>query len=580
MAGHPARQLTMLRELRIRNLGVIEDAALELSPGLNVLTGETGAGKTMVVQSLGMLLGQRADPALVRAGAERASVEGITELAVDHPAATRALEAGAQIDDGELILQRSVTTGGRSRAIIGGATSPIGVLREVGEHIVAVHGQADQWRLARADQHRAVLDDFGRRHGRTLARALESYRSAYAEWQATRTELAALQTDSQTRTLRLDQLTSALQDIERVDPQPGEDEALVAEASRLDHVELLRETTSQAHRELAGDDDGGEPVPHVLGSLSTAGHALGTAAEYDAGLADLVGRVRELSVLAADVAADLGGYLADLPSDPQRLAWVQQRRSELNHLTRRYGSTVDEVLAFAESAAAEVATLDGGDERLTQLREQLPVLQKAAVQRAGELTAARRAAAKALGKAVNAELGRLAMGSAQLHVDVTPREPVQEQLTADGADEVSIELSSAPGQPSRSVAKAASGGELSRIMLALEVVLGADDVPTFVFDEVDAGVGGAAAHEIGARLADLAHSAQVIVVTHLPQVAAYADHHLVVHKQSDGAVTQSDVTVVDGEQRVAELARMLGGVADSRPAREHARELLSVARER
>lgn len=570
----------MLRELRIRNLGVIEDAVLELSPGLNVLTGETGAGKTMVVQSLGMLLGQRADPALVRTGADRASVEGIAELAPEHPAAARALEAGGEIDDGELILQRSVTSAGRSRAVIGGATSPVGVLREVGEQIVAVHGQADQWRLARADQHRAVLDDFGRRHGRNLARALESYRSAYAEWHAARTELAALQTDSQTRTLRLDQLTSALQDIERVDPQPGEDVALAAEASRLDHVELLRESTSQAHRELAGDDDGGEPVPHVLGSLSTAGHALSTAAEYDTDLGDLVVRVRELAVLAADVAADLGGYLADLPSDPQRLAWVQQRRSELNHLTRRYGSTVDEVLEFAQSAAAQVAALDGGDERLTELRQRLPALQKAAEERASELTTARRVAAKALGKAVNAELGRLAMGSAQLHVNVTAREPVHEHMSPDGSDDVSIELSSAPGQPGRSVAKAASGGELSRIMLALEVVLGANDVPTFVFDEVDAGVGGAAAHEIGARLADLARTAQVIVVTHLPQVAAYADHHLIVRKQSDGAVTQSDVTVVDGEQRVAELARMLGGVADSRPAREHARELLSVAQER
>ena len=570
----------MLRELRIRNLGVIEDAALELSPGLNVLTGETGAGKTMVVQSLGMLLGQRADPALVRSGADRSSVEGIAELAQDHPAAARALEAGAEMDDGELILQRSVTTAGRSRAVIGGSTSPVGVLREVGEQIVAVHGQADQWRLARTDQHRAVLDDFGRRHGRNLARALESYRSAYAEWQVARTELAALQSDSQTRMLRLDQLTAALQDIERVDPQAGEDVALAAEANRLDHVELLRETTTQAHRELAGDDEGGEPVPHVLGCLSAAGRALSTAAEYDEALGELVTRMRELAVLAADVSADLGGYLADLPSDPERLAWVQQRRAELTHLTRRYGSTVDEVLSFAQEAAAEIATLDGGDERLTELRERVPALQKAAVEKAGELSSARRVAATALGKAVNRELSRLAMGSARVQVCVTPREPAAENLSADGADDVSIELSAGPGQPTRSVAKAASGGELSRIMLALEVVLGADDVPTFVFDEVDAGVGGAAAHEIGARLADLARTAQVIVVTHLPQVAAYADRHLVVHKQSDGAVTQSDVTVVDGEERVAELARMLGGVADSRPAREHARELLSVARER
>lgn len=570
----------MLRELRIRNLGVIESAVLELSPGLNVLTGETGAGKTMVVQSLGMLLGQRADPGLIRSGADRATVEGIAQLPPGHPALLRALDAGAQVDEQELILQRSVTEAGRSRAVIGGSSSPVGVLREVGERIVAVHGQADQWRLARPDQHRAVLDDFGTRHGRGLAGALEKYRSAYADWQAAHAELTALQTDSQTRTLRLDQLTAALQDIERVSPAPGEDEALATEASRLDHVEILRESAAQAHRDLAGDDDAAESPPHVLALVSGAAHALTAAADYDEALAGFVARVRELAVLAGDVAADLGGYLADLPSDPQRLAWVQDRRAELNHLTRRYGTTIDEVLEFAASAATEVARLDGGDDRLVELTQRVPELHAAAVHRAQELTAARRSAATALGKAVNAELGRLAMGSAQLQIRVEPREPVPEHLTADGADEVSIELSAAPGQPGRSVAKAASGGELSRIMLALEVVLGADDVPTFVFDEVDAGVGGAAAHEIGARLADLARTAQVIVVTHLPQVAAYADRHLVVRKQSTGAVTQSDVTVVDGDERVTELARMLGGVADSRPAREHARELLSVAKER
>lgn len=566
----------MLRELRIRNLGVIERAELELSAGLNVVTGETGAGKTMVVQSLALLLGQRADPALVRAGTDRATVEGTVEVPPTHPAVRRAVEAGGDHEDGELILVRSVTASGRSRAVVGGSGAPVGVLRDVGEQLVAVHGQADQWRLARTDQHRAVLDAFGSRDGQPAGAALAQYRAAYREWQEADAELTALQVDSQTRTLRLDQLTAALQDIERVDPAPGEDEQLAVEADRLEHVETLRAAADGAHRDLVGDDELGEPVPHVLALLQAASQQLAGAAEYDPGLEELATRLREVGVLTADVAADLGGYLADLPSDPGRLEWVHQRRAELTHLTRRYGATIDEVLAFAQRAAAEIAALDGGDERITSLRERVPQLHAAAQDRAGVLTAARQAAAKDFAAAVNDELARLAMGSARLGVRVEPTGT----LTADGADDIALELSSGGGQPARSVARAASGGELSRIMLAVEVVLGAGDVPTFVFDEVDAGVGGAAAHEIGARLADLATGAQVIVVTHLPQVAAYADRHLVVHKSTDGVVTQSDVTAVEGEERVAELARMLGGVADSRSAREHARELLATARTR
>ena len=564
----------MLQEIHLRGLGVIDDALLELSDGLNVVTGETGAGKTMVVQGLGLLLGGRADPGLVRAGSGQAVVEGVVQVAEGDLALLRALDAGADGDDAVrdgLVLVRSVSSAGRSRAHVGGRTAPIGVLAEIGEHLVAVHGQADQWRLQRPDQHRAVLDDFG---GRSLAGIRTQYVRLFDEWTATRTEVSILREESRERAQRLELLTAGLEEIASVDPQAGEDVQLAAQSERMLHVDALREAAAAAHAALVGDDDDPERAAYVVDLVSRARQALAGEGEHDVELAGLAGRLREIGILAGELGADLGGYLAGLDIEPGRLEAVQQRRAALGRLTRKYGTDVTEVLRWAQEAAAAVDRLAGSDDRIALLDARLGELGSQLVVAADALTGARRTAAARLQELVGLELTHLAMGSARIEVDVTA---TPGEYTGHGIDRVEIMLAANKGAALRNLAKAASGGELSRVMLALEVVTGSGAVPTFVFDEVDAGVGGAAALDVGARLQRLAEHAQVIVVTHLAQVAAYADRHLVVRKQSDGQVTQSDVAVVEGDERLAELARMLGGVSDSRVAQDHARELLATA---
>ena len=564
----------MLQEIHLRGLGVIDDALLELSDGLNVVTGETGAGKTMVVQGLGLLLGGRADPGLVRAGSGQAVVEGVVQVADGEPALARAVEAGADGEDAVrdgLVLVRSVSSAGRSRAHIGGRTAPIGVLAEIGEHLVAVHGQADQWRLQRPDQHRVVLDEFG---GVTLADTRSDYATLFEEWTATRAELTTLREESRERAQRLELLTAGLEEVAAIDPQPGEDDALAAQSERMLHVDALREAAAIAHDALVGDDDDSERAPYVVDLVSRARQSLTGEGEHDVELAALADRLREIGILAGELGADLGSYLAGLDIEPGRLEAVQQRRAALGRLTRKYGADVTEVLSWAERAAASVDALAGSDDRIAHLDVRLEQLAAQLVDAADALTAARRTAAVTLQELVAQELIHLAMGSARIEVMVTP---APGEYTVHGVDRVEIMLAANKGAALRNLAKAASGGELSRVMLALEVVTGSGAVPTFVFDEVDAGVGGAAALDVGARLQRLAEHAQVIVVTHLAQVAAYADRHLVVRKESDGQVTQSDVSVVEGDDRLAELARMLGGVSHSQVAQDHARELLDAA---
>lgn len=564
--------------MRIRCLGVIDDAVLALHPGFTVLTGETGAGKTMVVQGLGLLLGSRADSSLVRSGAPRAAVEGLLTLAPDHPAIARVVDAGGDIDDGDLVLARTVGADGRSRAFVGGRSAPVGVLADLGEELVAVHGQADQWRLRRPDQHRELLDAFG---GPEISERRTAYQQVYAALGAARAERDRLTSADRDRAREIDTLTAALEHIERVDPQPGEDEALRIEDERLAHAEGLRYAVACAHAALVGSDDGLETASAVE-LVNTARGTLAAEIRHDPRVEELHRRVSEAGYLVADLAADLAGYLADLDADPARLAAVQSRRAELAGLTRRYGNSVDEVLAWSRSAAERLTEVLGADDRLAVLETEVARLTSELTQAAGRLHEQRRSAAAVFAEEVEAELAQLAMGSARLSVGVTEREPGPY-----GADEVEILLAANSGAAPRSVSKAASGGELSRVMLAIEVVSGrrqstptqAGSDLTFVFDEVDAGVGGQAALDIGARLADLAAYAQVIVVTHLPQVAAYADCHLVVRKADDGSVTASSVTEVTGRARLEEFARMMGGGATS-AGLEHARELLDAATHR
>jgi DNA repair protein RecN (Recombination protein N) len=571
----------VLEELRITGLGVIEDTTLSLTSGMNVLTGETGAGKTMVVTGLSLLFGGRADAARVRTDPGRAAVEGRLRLtgptaeAVQH----RVAEAGAEPDaDGSLLLSRTVTTEGRSRGHVGGRSVPVSVLGELGEEVLAVHGQSDQLRLLRPAEQRAALDRFaGPEHEKLLAR----YRQAYAGWRQVTDALADRRRNARERHQEADLLRLGLDEISRVDPQPGEDEALRAEAQRLEHAEGLRTAAQTAHQALAGNGEDarggvGGDAPDATGLLSGAARTLEGQASVDASLAELAARLTEAATQVGDVAAELSGYLDALDADPERLTGIYERRAALRSLTRKYAEDTDGVIAWAQRAQARLAELDPTDERLAELEAEEARLAAEVAGLATRLTASRGEAAGRFATSVSEELTGLAMPHARIEVVVNPR-PAGD-LAPDGADEVELRLVAHPGAPALPLQKGASGGELSRVMLAIEVVFaGAGGPETLVFDEVDAGVGGRAAVEIGRRLARLARRHQVLVVTHLPQVAAFADRHLVVAKDAGGAVTTSGVRVVEHTDRTRELARMLAGLPDSDLGIAHAEELLAVA---
>ncbi|HKJ11733.1 MAG TPA: DNA repair protein RecN [Ornithinimicrobium sp.] len=557
----------MLRSLRLRGLGVIDDAEVQFGPGLNVITGETGAGKTMVISGLGLLLGARADVQLVRTGHAVAVVEGEVQVGVDHPAAQRVLEAGGEVDEG-LLLARSVSAAGRSRAHVGGRAAPAGVLVDVGEHLVAVHGQADQWRLRDTEHHRLMLDAVG---GGPVRIAREAYEADFDRWHCAQTQLSDVVQASTERTREAQMLRTALAEIGQVAPALGEENDLLAEAERLGHADMLRTAAASAHAALVSDDSSTGAATDVLAHCV---QALRAAGEHDSSLLEVADRLAEASIIAADAAADLARYAESVESDPDRLAWVQQRRAQLSTLLRHYGADTAEVLAWVDRASTRLAELDTSKGRIAELESEVAEARRQLATSASALSAARSVAAERLQRVVGEELRQLAMGSAVVSVALTPRPPAHVPRRT-GPDDIEICLAAHAGSPARSIARSASGGELSRVMLALEIACATDPVPTYVFDEVDAGVGGSAAVELGARLAQLARSAQVLVVTHLGQVAAYADRHLVVDKTSTGPVTSAAVHAVQGMDREAELARMLGGDAASPEARQHARALIA-----
>ncbi|MCR2814178.1 DNA repair protein RecN [Microbacterium sp. zg.Y1084] len=560
----------MIEEIRLRDLGVIAQATLPMGRGFTAITGETGAGKTMVVTGLGLLLGQRADSGAVRSGAAQASVEGTWIVPEDGAVAERVREAGGDLEpigggDAELYLGRTLSSEGRSRATVGGRTAPAGVLADLADQLVVVHGQSDQLRLRSSVAQRDALDRFG---GAPVADALAAYREAYETWRGLDAELTHLTGESDTRAREAEELRLLLADIERVDPQPGEDDELARRAERLSHVEELRIAAASAHTALSSDDD----APDVAVLAAEARRALERAADRDDTLAALAEQAADIGYRAVDLAQSLSGYLADLDeTGPQELARVEARRAELATLTRVHG-TVDAAIALLENGSARLAELDDDGDRIARLERERDAAASVLDAAAAALTAARTAAAGRLGTAVTAELRALALPDARLVVEVAPG-----AASAAGRDDVTILLAPHPGADLRPVAKGASGGELSRVMLALEVVIAATEpVPTFVFDEVDAGIGGAAAIEVGRRLARLAESSQVVVVTHLAQVAAFATNHLSVVKANDGSVTASSVRRLEGADREAEMARLLSGMTDSEAALTHARELLSL----
>ncbi|MEV6234566.1 DNA repair protein RecN [Saccharopolyspora shandongensis] len=577
----------MLAEMRIQGLGVIDDATLALHAGLTVVTGETGAGKTMVVTGLHLLGGGRADASRVRSGAQRAVVEGRFQTTIDSPAAKVAGDAGAEPDDdGSLIAVRTVTADGRSRAHLGGRSVPNAVLSELAEQVLAVHGQNDQLRLLRSGEQRAVLDRFA---GEPVLHVLADYQRVRAEWAEAVRELTERTERSRELAREAELLRHGLAEIEAVAPESGEDVALVDEARRLADVDQLREIATAAHLALTGASDGDPDAPGAIGLVGEARRRLSGA--EDPALRELEPRVAEAVAVLADVGGELGGYLDRLDADPARLEQVLARQAELKQLTKKYAADVDGVLAWADEARSRLSGMDTSEEALAALAARRDELAVELAEHAVVVSAARKEAAVGLSAAVSEELDGLAMPQARLEVVVEPKEadagdpnalPVQGRTLhagPDGVDEVELQLIAHSGAPALPIHKGASGGELSRVMLALEVVLAdADTVPTLVFDEVDAGVGGRAAVEIGRRLARLARTHQVVVVTHLPQVAAYADRHLVVDKgAADGGLTRSDVRVVADERRVVELARMLAGMDSTETGRAHAEELLDTA---
>ncbi|POX36602.1 DNA repair protein RecN [Streptomyces sp. Ru73] len=577
----------VLEEMRIRSLGVIDDAVIELSPGFTAVTGETGAGKTMVVTSLGLLLGGRADPALVRIGAKSAVVEGRITVGPDTPAAVRAEEAGAELDDGALLISRTVSAEGRSRAHVGGRSVPVGLLGELADDLVAVHGQTDQQGLLRPARQRQALDRYA---GDAVSVPLEKYTAAYRRLRDVATELEELTTRARERAQEADLLRFGLEEIAAVEPQAGEDVELAAEAERLGHAEALASAASAAHGALAGDPEDPEGVDATT-LVAGAHRALEAVRSHDPALAGLTDRLGEIGILMADVAGELASYADGLDADPLRLAAVEERRAALTGLTRKYGEDITAVLAWAEESAARLAELEGDDDRIGELTAERDALRAELGDLAQALTDARTASAERFAAAVTTELAELAMPHARVSVEIRQTEVPEDADGVEvngrnvaygpaGADEVELLLAPHPGAQPRPIAKGASGGELSRVMLGIEVVFaGSDPVPTYLFDEVDAGVGGKAAVEVGRRLARLARSAQVVVVTHLPQVAAFADRQLLVEKTHDGSVTRSGVTVLEGEDRIRELSRMLAGQEDSETARAHAEELLATARD-
>ncbi|NHU47626.1 DNA repair protein RecN [Rhodococcus sp. A14] len=584
----------MLAEIRIDNLGVISEASAQFHEGLTVLTGETGAGKTMVVTSLHLLSGARADAGRVRLGAPRAVVEGrfMTDEGSEHVerAVSRLLEStGAERDeDGTIIAVRTVGSDGRSRAHLGGRSVPAGVLSEFTDPLLTVHGQNDQLRLLRPDQQCAALDRFA---DKTVGPLLARYRKHRDEWVTARSEL--IERTGRTRELaqEADQLTFALNEIDGIAPTPGEDESIVSEVRRLSELDSLRSAAEEAHAALTGGDDmdgDGVGAP-ALDLLSEARARIESATDPE--LDGLGPRLADAIAVVTDVSADLTTYLAGLPADPGALDSLLSRQAELKNLTRKYAADVDGVLEWADNARARLEKIDVSSDALAALTKQVEESAASTAEAASKLTAARVKAAAKLAKAVSSELAGLAMGRAALEVSVRPRIAGPQDtapLTIDGTelhagssgvDEVEFRLSAHSGAQSLPISKSASGGELSRVMLALEVVLaGSDSGATMVFDEVDAGVGGRAAVEIGRRLAQLARTHQVIVVTHLPQVAAFADTHLVVDKVDDtDGVVSSGVHALTDDERVVELARMLAGLDDTETGRAHAEELLATA---
>jgi len=565
-----------LEEISIRGLGVIENATLELGPGFTVLTGETGAGKTMVLTALSLVLGGKADSSLVRIGQER--LVASATFRVQPKVEEIASDMGASIEDGELILSRTLNVQGKSRASAGGVSVPASVLSDLGEELIEIHGQAASMSITKVAKQREILDRYA---GSQFTEVHDHYKVAFEEYNNLKAKIAALKSNAAGREKEIAALEEFSSAFKKIKPQAGEASSLVTEIIRLSSVESLRTSVGESVSLLLTEESG------VVDALAAAKRSLESVADKDPLINEILASVTDSFFQLSEAAQSAHSYLEDLEADPLRLDNAQARRAELNSFLKRFaapGEADDQISELAlrhELVAETIADLTGGEDRLAQMEEELELLFGQLSARSQILSEVRKDFATQLSAAVTDEIHMLSMPHTQFFCVVSSPEYVQKLspsvFTTTGADEVSMLLQAHRDGPLVQVAKGASGGELSRVMLALEVVLAeSEPVGTYIFDEVDAGVGGKAAVEVGRRLRELSQHAQVIVVTHLPQVAAWADSHFVVRKNDDGAVSQSDVVRVTGDLRIEEIARMLAGQEDSQSAREHAAELLAM----
>jgi DNA repair protein RecN (Recombination protein N) len=565
---------SLLDEISIRNLGVIAEAAVEFAPGLNVITGETGAGKTMVLTALGLVLGAKSDPDLIRSGADRATVTGTFKLSGTGSDELKELfgEHEPDLEDGNLLLTRTISRDGKSRAQLSGQTTTVSVLNQFGGALLQIHGQHGTLALSKSNRQRELLDSYG---GTPVAGALTEFRQAAEKYR----ELAARASELRTALRNRDSEVSSLQELadlyEKLKPKPGELSEISARIERLESVEELRIAASGAYAALDAEETGANTA------LSNARRALASARNKDGALDELAGRLEDVLYRVADLSSELTSYLESLEADPNQLEELLTRRAALMSFVKRFGSGSDleEAIASGQNARRRIGDLSGGEERLAGL-EQAAAAAFEEVQKAGaNLSAARTAAAAKLSQSVILELKELAMPNCAFECRVKSGASTPSELTNHGFDEIEMLFTAHIGGELLPISKAASGGELSRLMLAIEVCISSGaEIGTYLFDEIDAGIGGKAALEVGNRLQRLARSAQVIVVTHLPQVAIWADRHLRVLKDESGSITRSSITLIEGEAREHEIARMLSGLADSEHAQEHARELLGLGR--
>ncbi len=560
---------TFLEEITIRSIGVIDQSTLELSRGFTVLSGETGAGKTMILTALNLILGGKADSALVRKGSERLVASGKFSI----PKAQEYLFEDALIEDGELIVTRTVAADGKSKASTNGVSTTASVLSAIGEHLVEVHGQAANQNITKVSRQRELVDRFG-------AIDITGYSKALTEYHDMKERIAALKKSIAQKDKELTELREFASAYKKLNPQENEYSEIEGEIARLSSVEEFRMATAQAVAAIDDEEAGS------LTSLGVARRALDNSRGKDPQLEAIYQQISESFFVLDDALSALNSYTSKLEADPARLDHLQSRKADINALIKKFGgagSQEQELLELSvrfKSSADAIADLEGGDQRLQELEKELSGIKKVLLKEAKLLSSERTAAAEKLSQAVTLEIQQLSMPHASFVAQVNSpnyEAPKESDFTATGGDEINMFIQGHKDAPLVALAKGASGGEMSRVMLALEVVIATTHpIGTYVFDEVDAGVGGKAAIEVGKRLHQLAQHAQVIVVTHLPQVAAWADSHFVVTKNNDGSVSQSDVAKVEGEERVEEIARMLAGLENSASAREHATELLSL----